>query len=282
MDRMAAFAATLPLTGAFRPVSRVSARPRRHVRAARTARLRATAADTDASVANEAAAVERSFERLRHANPAQRQAAAGRLAEMATRSIVERLIGLLGETDTNHRRAAVQALGMCGECGDAVRAVSAEMEKTADAITRASCAKALAAAALHHPSLRAHFDGDALNALATLAEKGDPVARIAAVGALATLGSDAKEGAGSDIAYARLADMLNGELDAACGAVAVGAVAQIAQNAGEERKMDALKRLKRLAEDSKENDAESGVSYVREMARSHVEQLEVPAAQGAA
>lgn len=217
--------------------------------------------------------IERNFARLKHANPAQRQAAGSWLGEAANEAIVARLVGLLGEQDVQYRRAAVQALGMCGEGGDAIIAVTRELLKTQDAVTRASCAKALAAAALHHPQLRASFDRKAVDALADVAINGDPVARIAAVGALATMGSDAESLGGCDEAYHALVRIL-GRADAACGAVAVGAVAQIAQNARTERKAGALETLRGLATGTAADDEATGLGYVREMARSHVEQLE--------
>ncbi len=217
--------------------------------------------------------IETSFNRLKHPNPTQRQAASSRLASLATPEIIARLVGLLNETDTSYRRAAVQALGMCGE--PAVAPVVSELRSTTNATVRASCAKALAATGLYHPQMRAEFPSDALDSLREAMKGADPVTKLASVGCLGTLGSDAGEGMpGSQMAYEMLAGMLEEGLDVAIGAVAVGAVAQIAQNGNEERKADVLQRLKRLADGNEANDAESGLGYVREMAKSHVEQLE--------
>ena len=59
----------------------------------------------------------------------------------------------------------------------------------------------------------------------------------------------------------------------AVSATAVGALAQVARNGGEESKQRALERLKAVAA-LVDDDPESGLSYVQEIARSHVEQLE--------
>lgn len=217
--------------------------------------------------------IEKSFKRLRHANPTQRQAASSQLASLGTPEIIERLISLLSETDTSYRRAAVQALGMCGLA--AVTSIVAELQSTDNATVRASCAKALAATGLYHPDLRAEFPADALESLKNVMKNADPVTKLASVGCLGTLGSDAGvDMKGNEVAYQTLADMLEDGLDVAIGAVAVGAIAQIAQNGDEQRKNDVLQKLRRLVDGSNANDTESGLGYVREMAKSHVEQLE--------
>lgn len=221
--------------------------------------------------------IEQSFERLKHPNPMQRKAASSRLGFAGTPEVISRLVGLLSEEDTSHRRSAVQALGMCGAA--AIGPLVEMLRTTSNITVRASCSKALAAIALFYPEMRVNFSSDALEALGDAVRGSDPVTKLASVGCLGTLGSDMKsrEGetfAGNDKAYETLVGMLEEGMDVAIGAVAVGAVAQIAQNGTPDRKENAISMLKKVAVGSDASDSGSGLSYVREMAKSHVEQLE--------
>lgn len=227
-----------------------------------------------------AAELERNFSRLTHVNKNLRRKASAALATDATDATIARLVSLLREPDTTHRRAAVQALAMTGV--RAVPPVVAVMTASAHATERASCAKMLAAVALFFPEERAAFPADALDALEdALASDPDPVTKLAAVGCLGTVGSDLKGPRGdvlrgNDRAVDILIRLCGKTHDTAVGATAVGAVAQIAQNASPERKATIGDELARLCEgpDPKDEDDEDGFRYVREMARMHLEQLQ--------
>lgn len=225
------------------------------------------------------AEVDKLFSRLTHVNKNLRVKASAALAESASSSTIARLVELLSESDTAHRRAAVQALGMTGM--PAVPAVLSRMSSSDDATVRASCAKMLAAVALYFPEERETFPDEALDALEkALADDPDPVTKLASVGALGTLGSDVKSKEGEGIwGNDRAVDILIGlsgkTKDMAVGATAVGAIAQIGQNGTPERKERIQGELRKLCQaEEGEDDNEEGFNYVREMAVSHLEQLE--------
>lgn len=217
------------------------------------------------------------FSRLTHVNKNLRRKAAAELAESATDDTIARLVGLLSLSDTTHRRAAVQALGMTGL--RAVPAVLHRMNSSGDATERASCAKMLAAVALYFPEERQDFPNDALDALEkALRNDPDPVTKLASVGCLGTVGSDVKGRKdevmkGNDRAVHILIGLCGKTTDMAVGATAVGAVAQIAQNGTLERKERIQEELRKLCEGEEGNDKD-GFSYVKEMAKTHLEQLE--------
>lgn len=220
------------------------------------------------------------FARLTHVNKNLRRKASAALASHATDATVARLVSLLREADTGHRRAAVQALGMTGV--RAVPRVVARMTASADRTERASCAKMLASVALFFPEARAAFPAAAMDALErALADDPDPVTKLASVGCLATVGSDSKppDGdvlRGNDRAVDILISLCGKTQDMAVCATAVGAVAQIAQNGSPERKARIADELAKLCEGAEPEDErdEDGFSYVREMARTHLEQLQ--------
>lgn len=219
------------------------------------------------------AEVDRHFAQLNHVNKNLRVRASAALGEIGGDACVARLVSLLDVEDTDHRRAAVQALGMIGvPCVDAVLECMIAAESS---VVRASCAKALAAVALYFPEERAGFDERVLAALQSFLSSGtDPVTKIATVGCLGTLACDVKEGVrGSVRAGDILMEVLECGQDVAIGAVAVGAVAQIGHNADEERRAEIVRRLKALVAMGG-NGEEDGFNYVSEMARSHIEQLE--------
>lgn len=236
------------------------------------------ACDAAPAAALSEAEVDKLFSRLTHINKNLRVKASAALAESATTSTIDRLVDMLSLTDTAHRRAAVQALGMTGM--PAVPAVLALMTASHDATERASCAKMLAAVALYFPEERENFPDAALDALEeALIDDPDPVTKLASVGCLGTVGSDikSKDGEvtkGNDRAGDILIGLCGKTTDMAVGATAVGAVAQIGQNATPERKQRIQDELRKICNQGEEQGDDDGFSYVREMAASHLEQLE--------
>lgn len=221
--------------------------------------------------------IEKLFSRLSHINKNLRQKASYELSEIATPDTISRLASLLSLSETSHRRAAVQALGMTGML--AVPTVLDHMRRGGNATVRASCAKVLAAVALYFPEERKQFPTEALDLLeAALKEDPDPVTKIATVGCLGTLGCDVKARDGETIhegcqrAVEILLQLCGKTGDMAVGASAVGAVAQIGQNSSPQRKDIIMNELRKLARNGGDDD--DGFNYIREMAASHVEQLE--------
>lgn len=161
----------------------------------------------------------------------------------------------------------------------AVPTILDHMRHDKDATVRASCAKALAAVALYFPEERLEFPREALELLeAALEGDPDPVTKIASVGCLATLGCDVRGrndetiNGGCQRAVDILVRLCGKTSDMAVGASAVGAVAQIGQNSSPERKDMIMSEMRKLVESG--GDDESGFNYIREMAASHLEQLE--------
>lgn len=224
--------------------------------------------------------VDKLFSRLTHMNKNLRTKACASLATLGDESTINRLMSLLDVEDLIHRRAAVKALGMTGL--PVLPSIISTLKESSNATVRASCSKVLAAIALFFPEHRANFPSEALEALeAALRDDPHPVTRIATVGCLGTLGSDlkGKDGnvmaAGSSSALDILLKWCDKTSDMAVAASAIGALAQIGQNGTPETKETVLTTLKRLAkDDGSEDDPESGLSYIREMAASHVDQLE--------
>lgn len=244
------------------------------------------------------------FSRLRHINKNLRVKASAELARLPPEDTVPRLVALLGEAETDYRRAAVQTLGMIG--APAVSQVVEKMEETDDITVRASCSKALAAVAMYFPLDRANFSSSALDTMESLLDDGvDPVTKIATVGCLTTLACDAKvavgesvaeteaetlvvpasetdgEGVvtaiGSERALGMLLRMLEGSGDVALAASLTGALAQVANCGTPERKKDIVERLRAIAERDGavgDGDEDGGFGYVQEMCRNHVSQLE--------
>lgn len=161
----------------------------------------------------------------------------------------------------------------------AVPTILDRMRQDKDPTVRASCAKALAAVALYFPEERKEFPHEALDLLeAALGKDPDPVTKIASVGCLGTLGCDVKERDGETVnegcqrAVDILLQLCGKTSDMAVGASAVGAVAQIGQNSSPERKDMIMNEMRKLAMSG--GDDEGGFNYIREMAASHLEQLE--------
>lgn len=252
--------------------------PSRHSNRYTSPRRPYTACEAVSISAPTQAEVDKLFSRLTHVNKNLRVKASAALAESASSSTIARLIELLSEPDTAHRRAAVQALGMTGM--PAVPAVLSRMTSSDVATVRASCAKMLAAVAMYFAEERETFPDEALDELEkALAGDPDPVTRLASVGALGTLGSDVKDKEGNvtkgnDRAVDILIGLCGKTNDMAVGASAVGAVAQIGQNGTPERKERIQKELKKLCQVKGGELDEQGFKYVREMAASHLEQLE--------
>lgn len=207
-----------------------------------------------------------------------RKKAAADLSEIADAQVIDRLLSLLSETDTNYRRAAVQTLGMIGT--STVKPLLKHLEASTNPTERASCVKAIAAIPLYFPDERATFPEYALDGLNdVLNGVPDPVSKLATVGCLGMLGSDAtgKEGqllAGNSRAVDILLDLCSNSPDMALSTTAVGAISQIAQNASPELKTRIIDSLRKLCERGEDGDDESGFCYVREVAATHLEQLE--------
>lgn len=251
--------------------------------------------------------IERLFSRLTHVNKNMRIKASNSLAEMANDADIDRLLSLLTVEDVHHRRQAVQTLGMIG-----VRVVPKLINLITDcdgqsSTVRASCAKAMAAISLYYPEERAMFNEGALNGLRdTLSNDPDPVTRISVIGCLGSLGCDhqtRRDGSsdncdsdnvvkGNEMAFEVLYEICSDRdrlcSDMAVSATAVSALAQIAQNGSAQRRDEVIGLLQSLTakeEDTREDkegqeeegewddDDESGLQYVEEIAVGHLEQL---------
>ncbi|KAI0566345.1 hypothetical protein FGB62_9g010 [Gracilaria domingensis] len=106
----------------------------------------------------------------------------------------------------------------------------------------------------------------------------DPVSKLAIVGCLATLGSDQKNkdevvARRSQTAFRILLSVCNADADMIVAATALGALAQIAQNASPAQKQAIITHLQCLSDRSNSDD-QSGFNYVQEMARSPLDQLQ--------
>jgi bilin biosynthesis protein len=233
-------------------------------------------AATETSTQTEEGPNEALFKRLSHVNKNLRVKAATELAHLPPDSTVPTLLALLDRTDTAHRRAAVQTLGMIGL--PAVPALIETLATSSDITVRASSAKALAAVAMYFPHCRVSFPDLALDALeAAVVNAPDPVTKLATVGCLTTLACDASivndadanpadintdagpvVAAASDSrgvlvpgnqrAYEILAGLLSNTADVALGASISGALAQIANCGTAERKADVLACLQEIVD----------------------------------
>lgn len=219
--------------------------------------------------------VDKHFSRLNHVNKNLRVKASAAIAELGGRENIERLCQLLVLEDTDHRRAAVQALGMTGM--EAVPYVVDILRESDNSTVRASCAKVLAAVALYFPEQREGFPAPILDVLrSTLVQDPDPVTKIATVGCFGTLASDVKHRDGSVVsgnekAVSVLMQVSSDTKDVAIGAAVIGAIAQIGQNGTPQRKVQVRQHLETLKDSQ---DDEAGFNYVREIAASHLDQLE--------
>lgn len=238
--------------------------------------------------------------RLSHVNKNLRMKAASSLAKLPPSEVVPLLLEQLSIVETDHRRAAVQALGMVGT--PAVKQLVGVLVESDNIIERASCSKALAGVAMMYPRERAGFDSAALDALEDVIKVADPVTKIATVGCLMMLGCDAEvvvgsegdgeEGyrqasasesgtdgvervPGNERAVQMLRQMLVEGGDIALAANVCGALAQIANCGGEERKAEMIAVLKSVVEkEDGDDDDDSGFGYVKEMCKGHLEQLD--------
>jgi bilin biosynthesis protein len=235
--------------------------------------------------------------RLAHKNKNLRVKAAAELARLTPADeIVARLLPLLVIEETDHRRAAVQALGMIGM--PAVEPVLDQLARSENPTVRASCSKALAAVAMYFPQDRAAFPDAALDALyRAVVDAPDPVTKLATVGCLTTLACDATLSAepgdpeakpvgasskvsavcvsGNERAVRMLTEMLSSTEDVVLGVSIAGALAQIANCGSEDRKAVILECLQHIAgRPVSDDDNSTGFTYVQEMCRSHIDQLQ--------
>lgn len=219
------------------------------------------------------------FSRLSHINKNLRRKASIQLSEIATPDTISRLSSLLCASDTSHRRAAVQALGMTGL--PALPTILARLDNDSNITVRSSCVKVLAAIALYYPQERATFPSEALDLLETIVENPatDPVTKISTIGCLGTLGCDVRDRDrqlvhhGSERAVGTLLKLCT-NADMAIASAAVGAAAQVAQNASPQLKAVITSELRTLITDEDPDDPDAGFNYASQMAASHLEQLE--------
>jgi bilin biosynthesis protein len=235
--------------------------------------------------------------RLAHKNKNLRVKASAELARLTPAdAIVARLLPLLLIEETDHRRAAVQALGMIGM--PAVGPVLDQLARSENPTVRASCSKALAAVAMYFPQDRASFPDAALDALhRAVVDAPDPVTKLATVGCLTTLACDATLSAkpgdpeakpvgasskvsavrvqGNERAVRMLTELLSSTDDVVLGVSIAGALAQIANCGSDDRKAVVLECLQHIAgRPVSDDDNSTGFTYVQEMCRSHIDQLQ--------
>lgn len=220
--------------------------------------------------------LDRLFSRLNHVNKTLRKRASIAIAEVAASAEVDRLLDLLSLEDVHHRRAAVQTLGMTGV--QTIAPLIQLLANSDNSTVRASCAKSLAAVSLYNPQERFSFPAGALDALHTaLKTDPDPVTKVSVVGCLGSLGCDGKTEDGEHVAGCpRAVDILMESClspDMSISATAVGALAQVAQSSSVEIKQRVIEHLAAISTLS-DDDPDSGLSYVKEMAASHVDQLQ--------
>jgi bilin biosynthesis protein len=129
------------------------------------------------------------FQLLKHPNPHLRDQAMWELAENSDETTISRLMGILDETDTTYRRAAVKALGAIG--AETVPPLVEALLNSEDVTVRGSAAKALAQVAINHPEVPMSQEG--MQGLKTAMSDLNPVVHIAAVMALGEIGTPAVE-----------------------------------------------------------------------------------------
>lgn len=205
------------------------------------------------------------LEGLRHINKNISRRAASDIASLPHDITLPVLIPLLAQQEVAYRRAVVQCLGMIGM--QAVSELTHALETTTDITARASAAKALASVALFYPRERQNFPQHSIKAMEhILFHAPDPVTKLALVGCLGTLGSDATEVEsdsqldspsrssetqrlpGNDSASHLLARILNTSTDAALCVTAASALAQIANCATSEKRQHIMQILREIAQ----------------------------------
>jgi bilin biosynthesis protein len=125
------------------------------------------------------------FDRLKHPNPNLRDRAMYEIVENRDENTIPTLMGILDDTDTTYRRAAVKTLGAIGV--DTVPSLVEGLLNSDDSTVRSSCAKAIAQIIINYPDERIPDIG--IQALKTAMEDEHPVVNIAAVMALGEMGS---------------------------------------------------------------------------------------------
>lgn len=204
------------------------------------------------------------FERLGHVNKNVSFQAAAEIAAQPPEGTIPRLVQLLTQHNVAHRRAAVQCLGMIGI--SVVPTIIDILQTSTNPTSRASCAKVLAAVVLYYPRERVHFSDDALIAMEkVLSNSPDPVTKLAIVGCLGTLGSDAtvsedaldsstatqsdlsNQAPGNERSLHLLVDILKTSNDVALCASVSGALAQIANCGTKEKRKYIVECLDEVA-----------------------------------
>lgn len=189
------------------------------------------------------------FQQLKHPNPHLRDQAMWDIAEHRDETTIPKLMSLLGETDTNYRRAAVKALGIIG--ADTVSPLVEALLNSDDVTVRGSAVKALAQVVINYPDVPLSAEG--VQGLKTALNDPNPVVNIAAVMALGEMGAPAV-----DI----LIEALQATDNPALGVSLVNAIGSIGDPRG-------LEVLTRLIEDDETD------SYVKETATSALSRLEM-------
>lgn len=171
------------------------------------------------------------------------------LVEQRDETTIPRLMGLLDEEDTTHRRAAVKALGAIGV--DTVPSLVEALVNSEDVTVRGSAAKALAQVAINYPETP--FPEKGLAGLKTALDDPNPVVHIATVMALGEIGSPS------------VVEMLIDALQATDNPALAVSIANALSSIGDSRCVEVLQSL---------TTDESTDSYVRETAISALSRLE--------
>lgn len=194
---------------------------------------------------------EAAFQQLKHPNPHLRDQAMWDIADHRDETTIPRLMSLLGEADTTHRRAAVKALGIIGP--DTVSPLVKAVLSNNDVTVRGSAVKALAQVVINYPEVPLSAEG--VQGLKTALNDPNPVVNIAAVMALGEMGAPAVD---------LLIETLQATDNPALGVSLVNALGSIGDSRG-------IAVLNDLMQD------ESTDSYVRESATSALSRLEMTA-----
>jgi bilin biosynthesis protein len=189
------------------------------------------------------------FEQLKHPNPNLRDRAMWELADNATPEIIDQLMGLLSETDTTYRRAAVKTLGAIGM--DTVPPLVAAMLNSENATVRGSAAKAIAQVVINYPDQPLPEEG--VQGLRTAMGDPNPIVNIGAVMALERIGAPAVE---------ILIEALQATDNPALALPLVNAIASI----GDQRGVEVLQQI---------GQDEAADAYVREAATSALSRLDM-------
>jgi bilin biosynthesis protein len=129
------------------------------------------------------------FTQLKHPNPNLRDRAMLEIVETRDETTIPRLMGILDQTDTTYRRAAVKTLGAIGI--DTVPFLVTAVATSDDVTVRGSAVKALAQVIINYPEVP--FPVAGLDCLKMAMEDENPVVNIAAVMALGEIGPPAFE-----------------------------------------------------------------------------------------